>query len=79
MRFLPSLMNCIPFFFQDCVDAKIIVAGFSTTCSQKIHNQLVCHFFLFLSFSSICESKISVFLDNRMLRIHDVTCQCFDF
>ncbi|CAA6669556.1 unnamed protein product [Spirodela intermedia] len=26
--------------FQDCVDAKIIVAGFSTTCSQKIHNQL---------------------------------------
>ncbi|KAL4390773.1 hypothetical protein AHAS_Ahas03G0178600 [Arachis hypogaea] len=27
--------------FEDYVDAKIIVAGLSTTCSQKIHNQLV--------------------------------------
>ncbi|EPS60821.1 hypothetical protein M569_13982, partial [Genlisea aurea] len=27
--------------FEDDVDAKILVAGFSTTCSQKIHNQLV--------------------------------------
>ncbi|GAA0171948.1 glycosyltransferase [Lithospermum erythrorhizon] len=27
--------------FQDYVEAKIIVAGLSTTCSQKIHNQLV--------------------------------------
>ncbi|KAI4347059.1 hypothetical protein L6164_007908 [Bauhinia variegata] len=27
--------------YEDCVDAKIIVAGLSTTCSQKIHNQLV--------------------------------------
>ncbi|XP_057967370.1 uncharacterized protein LOC131157328 [Malania oleifera] len=27
--------------FKDGVDAKIIVAGLSTTCSQKIHNQLV--------------------------------------
>ncbi|GER51384.1 nucleotide-diphospho-sugar transferase superfamily protein [Striga asiatica] len=27
--------------FEDEVDAKIIVAGLSTTCSQKIHNQLV--------------------------------------
>ncbi|KAF1862300.1 hypothetical protein Lal_00026826 [Lupinus albus] len=27
--------------FEDSVDAKIIVAGLSTTCSQKIHNQLV--------------------------------------
>lgn len=27
---------------QDAVDAKVIVAGLSTTCSQKIHNQLVC-------------------------------------
>ncbi|CAO2822905.1 unnamed protein product [Amaranthus hypochondriacus] len=27
--------------FQDEVDAKVIVAGYSTTCSQKIHNQLV--------------------------------------
>lgn len=26
---------------QDDVDAKIVVAGHSTTCSQKIHNQLV--------------------------------------
>ncbi|KAL1804858.1 hypothetical protein ACET3Z_027926 [Daucus carota] len=27
--------------FKDDVDAKVIVAGPSTTCSQKIHNQLV--------------------------------------
>ncbi|XP_008799937.1 uncharacterized protein LOC103714461 [Phoenix dactylifera] len=27
--------------YEDSVDAKIIVAGLSTTCSQKIHNQLV--------------------------------------
>ncbi|CAH9098598.1 unnamed protein product [Cuscuta europaea] len=27
--------------FEDEVDTKIIVAGLSTTCSQKIHNQLV--------------------------------------
>jgi len=27
--------------YQDELDAKIIVAGYSTTCSQKIHNQLV--------------------------------------
>ncbi|RXI08614.1 hypothetical protein DVH24_022758 [Malus domestica] len=27
---------------KDEVDAKIVVAGISTTCSQKIHNQLVC-------------------------------------
>ncbi|KAG5559270.1 hypothetical protein RHGRI_008983 [Rhododendron griersonianum] len=27
--------------FKDDVDAKIIVAGLSTTCSQKIHNQLI--------------------------------------
>ncbi|XP_077210826.1 uncharacterized protein LOC143846275 [Tasmannia lanceolata] len=27
--------------FEDNVDAKIIVAGLSTRCSQKIHNQLV--------------------------------------
>ncbi|KAK1259922.1 hypothetical protein QJS04_geneDACA010276 [Acorus gramineus] len=26
--------------FQDSVDAKIVEAGFSTSCSQKIHNQL---------------------------------------
>ncbi|KMZ56945.1 UDP-Glc: ceramide beta-glucosyltransferase, family GT21 [Zostera marina] len=27
--------------YKDSVDAKIVVAGLSTTCSQKIHNQLV--------------------------------------
>ncbi|KAJ4959022.1 hypothetical protein NE237_026133 [Protea cynaroides] len=27
--------------FKDSVDLKIVVAGLSTTCSQKIHNQLV--------------------------------------
>ncbi|XP_074589587.1 uncharacterized protein LOC141845430 [Curcuma longa] len=27
--------------FQDSIDAKIIVAGLSSTCSQKIHNQLI--------------------------------------
>ncbi|KAL0410598.1 UNVERIFIED_CONTAM: hypothetical protein Slati_3649500 [Sesamum latifolium] len=27
--------------FEDDVEAKIVVAGLSTTCSQKIHNQLV--------------------------------------
>ncbi|XP_058213710.1 uncharacterized protein LOC131325448 isoform X2 [Rhododendron vialii] len=27
--------------YKDHVDAKIIVAGLSTTCSQKIHNQLI--------------------------------------
>jgi hypothetical protein len=26
---------------QDDVDVRIVVAGLSTTCSQKIHNQLV--------------------------------------
>ncbi|CAN6470176.1 unnamed protein product [Victoria cruziana] len=27
--------------FKDSVDAKVVVAGLSTTCSQKIHNQLI--------------------------------------
>ncbi|KAG5024447.1 hypothetical protein JHK82_020347 [Glycine max] len=27
--------------FEDHVEAKVVVAGLSTTCSQKIHNQLV--------------------------------------
>ncbi|KAF8393452.1 hypothetical protein HHK36_021696 [Tetracentron sinense] len=27
--------------FKDSVDVKIVIAGLSTTCSQKIHNQLV--------------------------------------
>ncbi|XP_070682251.1 uncharacterized protein [Malus domestica] len=37
-------MICFTFNFislQDEVDAKIVVAGISTTCSQKIHNQLL--------------------------------------
>lgn len=36
-------------FAQDEVEAKIVVAGLSTTCSQKIHNQLV-----HTKFSSCC-------------------------
>ncbi|XP_020673955.1 uncharacterized protein LOC110093416 [Dendrobium catenatum] len=31
--------------FKDSVNAKIVLAGLSTTCSQKIHNQLVCRYF----------------------------------
>jgi cellulose synthase/poly-beta-1,6-N-acetylglucosamine synthase-like glycosyltransferase len=27
--------------YQDHVEAKVVVAGLSTTCSQKIHNQLI--------------------------------------
>ncbi|OAY74246.1 hypothetical protein ACMD2_17506 [Ananas comosus] len=27
--------------FKDNIDAKVVIAGLSTTCSQKIHNQLV--------------------------------------
>ncbi|XP_057494039.1 uncharacterized protein LOC130779416 isoform X2 [Actinidia eriantha] len=42
--------------YEDDVDAKLIVAGLSTTCSQKIHNQLIgvermhkdCKYILFL-------------------------------
>ncbi|KAH0711009.1 hypothetical protein KY284_012437 [Solanum tuberosum] len=30
-----------PAYHADAVEAKVIVAGLSTTCSQKIHNQLV--------------------------------------
>lgn len=37
-------------WMQDDVDAKIVIAGLSTTCSQKIHNQLVCTFLYFNSF-----------------------------
>lgn len=37
-------------YFQDNIDAKIVVAGLSETCSQKIHNQLVCvNFFIWKS------------------------------
>ncbi|CAI8619743.1 unnamed protein product [Vicia faba] len=49
--------------FEDDVDVKVIVAGLSTTCSQKIHNQLVgvekMH----------KESKYVLFLDDDV-RIH---------
>lgn len=45
---------------QDHVEAKVVVAGLSTTCSQKIHNQLVCiisqHFHL--SFVTVLESTV---------------------
>lgn len=34
------------YFLQDDVDASILVAGLATTCSQKIHNQLVCDKFV---------------------------------
>ena len=35
--------NTFPHYYaQDHVEAKVVVAGLSTTCSQKIHNQLVC-------------------------------------
>ncbi|CAN6700118.1 unnamed protein product [Malus baccata var. baccata] len=27
---------------KDGVDAKIVVVGIATTCSQKIHNRMVC-------------------------------------
>lgn len=37
MAVLPHFLICA----QDEVDAKVLVAGLSTTCSQKIHNQLV--------------------------------------
>ncbi|KAF8388869.1 hypothetical protein HHK36_025550 [Tetracentron sinense] len=34
-------VNTSPSVHLDSVDVKIVVAGLSTTCSQKIHNQLV--------------------------------------
>ncbi|XP_052200408.1 uncharacterized protein LOC127806880 [Diospyros lotus] len=34
-------VNSVLADYKDDVDAKIIVAGLSTTCSQKIHNQLI--------------------------------------
>jgi hypothetical protein len=37
-----SIVNFLgDIYFQDNLEAKVAVAGFSTTCSQKIHNQLV--------------------------------------
>ncbi|XP_048446701.1 uncharacterized protein LOC103967290 isoform X2 [Pyrus x bretschneideri] len=37
----PCLSGCIYATIMDEVDVKIVVAGISTTCSQKIHNQLL--------------------------------------
>ncbi|RXI08619.1 hypothetical protein DVH24_022763 [Malus domestica] len=34
------VVSMLPSKLKDEVHAKIIVAGISTTCSQKIHNQL---------------------------------------
>jgi len=39
--------NLIRYNFQDNLEAKVVVAGLSTTCSQKIHNQLVCKWLCF--------------------------------
>ncbi|KAJ8444472.1 hypothetical protein Cgig2_024036 [Carnegiea gigantea] len=52
--------------FQDDVDAKIIVAGYSTTCSQKIHNQLVG------AENMHKDSKYILFLDDD-IRLHPGT------
>jgi hypothetical protein len=42
----PCVLTCNYFSHeQDSIDARIVVAGLSTTCSQKIHNQLVCNMF----------------------------------
>ncbi|WOL03671.1 hypothetical protein Cni_G12391 [Canna indica] len=49
--------------FQDSIDAKILVAGLSTTCSQKIHNQL------FGVEKMHKESKYVLFLDDDV-RLH---------
>jgi hypothetical protein len=49
---------------QDHVEAKVVVAGLSTTCSQKIHNQLVCmifffsQYFFYLSFVTVLKSTV---------------------
>jgi len=42
---------------QGSVEARVIVAGLSTTCSQKIHNQLV-HFFLAYIFAIIFKHNL---------------------
>lgn len=50
-----SFLTCIHVLYaQDEVDAKIIVAGLSTTCSQKIHNQLVCN----MVFANVLSTEI---------------------
>jgi len=42
-----SSIVLIRYNFQDNLEAKVVVAGLSTTCSQKIHNQLVCKWLCF--------------------------------
>jgi hypothetical protein len=39
--FASTSIVLIRYNFQDNLEAKVVVAGLSTTCSQKIHNQLV--------------------------------------
>ncbi|OVA12490.1 Ceramide glucosyltransferase [Macleaya cordata] len=52
--------------FKDSIDARIIVAGLSTTCSQKIHNQLA-------GVESMHkDSKYVLFLDDDV-RLHPGT------
>ncbi|KAL8137023.1 hypothetical protein V2J09_003024 [Rumex salicifolius] len=51
---------------SDKIDAKIIVAGYSTTCSQKIHNQLVG------AVKMHKDSKYILFLDDDV-RLHPGT------
>lgn len=34
-------VSCLIVDYKDKLEAKVVVAGFSTTCSQKIHNQLI--------------------------------------
>ncbi|GAB4852657.1 hypothetical protein Ancab_016872 [Ancistrocladus abbreviatus] len=52
--------------FQDDIDAKVVIAGYSTTCSQKIHNQLVG------AENMNKDSKYILFLDDDV-RLHPGT------
>ncbi|KAK9102307.1 hypothetical protein Sjap_019561 [Stephania japonica] len=52
--------------FEDRIDARIVVAGLSTTCSQKIHNQLVGVENMHM------DSKYVLFLDDDV-RLHPGT------
>lgn len=52
--------------FQDDIDAKIVVAGYSTTCSQKVHNQLAG------AENMHKDSKYILFLDDDV-RLHPGT------
>jgi hypothetical protein len=59
---------------QGSVEARVLVAGLSTTCSQKIHNQLVtfvayisCYYFQTLCWAIL---HISVFKTDRIGRLN---------